>query len=439
MTFTLLDASQPATSLGLGGGGLGYGGLPQSIAVTLDTYQNGLDPSGNFLGVADGVLAGGKGGLRYVATSTNVGPLKAGTHDVGVDVHGGRLQVTVDGDLKIDTQVTLPAYVRPGFTAGTGKATDRHLVRDVMITSPQLRPDTVPPAVTLTRPTPGTLTGTTTVAASAVDDASGTARVAFTLDGRQLGAAATTAPYQVAWDTTRVPNGKHTLAATAMDAAGNVATSKAVTVTVNNPLPVDGSVSTDGRGTLTAPPLTTTKSGDLLLALVSAHGPGTGGQSMTVSGGGLTWSLVKRAAGVRGTAELWQARASRVLSRVAVTARPAKGGYDGSLTVLALSGTKAATTATARSATTGAPSVALRTGYPGSWVVGVGSDPGSAAGRRPVAGQTLVHQWADRTAAATFWVQLSSPAVPAGTTTRLADTWPTTDGWNLVAVELPRA
>ena len=41
-------------------------------------------------------------------------------------------------------------------------------------------------------------------------------------------------PTASAWDTTTVANGSHTLAARARDAAGNTATSRAVTVTVNN-------------------------------------------------------------------------------------------------------------------------------------------------------------------------------------------------------------
>jgi hypothetical protein len=42
----------------------------------------------------------------------------------------------------------------------------------------------------------------------------------------------TAAPYQVSWDTTPVPTGTHTLTAVATDAAGNVTTSAAVTVTI---------------------------------------------------------------------------------------------------------------------------------------------------------------------------------------------------------------
>src|SRR5205085_1757295 len=47
----------------------------------------------------------------------------------------------------------------------------------------------------------------------------------------------TTAPYSVSWDTTQLANGSHSLTAVARDAAGNKATSAAVSVTVSNATP----------------------------------------------------------------------------------------------------------------------------------------------------------------------------------------------------------
>src|SRR5205814_10002729 len=58
--------------------------------------------------------------------------------------------------------------------------------------------------------------------------------VQFQLDGANLGAEDTGAPYSVSWDTTTTGNGSHTLTAIARDAAGNATTSNAVTVTVAN-------------------------------------------------------------------------------------------------------------------------------------------------------------------------------------------------------------
>src|SRR5439155_975992 len=73
--------------------------------------------------------------------------------------------------------------------------------------------DTTPPAVSITAPAAGaTVTGTITVSATATDNV-GVAGVQFKLDGVNLGAEVTTAPYAVAWDTTAVTKTSHTLTA----------------------------------------------------------------------------------------------------------------------------------------------------------------------------------------------------------------------------------
>ena len=62
--------------------------------------------------------------------------------------------------------------------------------------------DTTPPTVSVTAPAAGaTVSATTTVTATAADNV-GVAGVQFLLDGANLGAEDTTAPYSVAWDTT---------------------------------------------------------------------------------------------------------------------------------------------------------------------------------------------------------------------------------------------
>jgi glucose/arabinose dehydrogenase len=91
--------------------------------------------------------------------------------------------------------------------------------------------ETTSPTVQLTAPADGaTVSGTVTVTASASDD-TGVAGVRFQLDGGNLAAEDTTAPYSASWDTTGAA-GTHTLRAIARDAAGNTTTSAPVTVTV---------------------------------------------------------------------------------------------------------------------------------------------------------------------------------------------------------------
>ena len=90
--------------------------------------------------------------------------------------------------------------------------------------------DTTKPTVSISSPVnAATVSSTLTVSATASDDV-GVAGVQFKLDGSNLGAEDTSAPYAATWDTTKIANGPHTLAAVARDAAGNTAVS---TISVN--------------------------------------------------------------------------------------------------------------------------------------------------------------------------------------------------------------
>jgi PKD repeat protein len=94
--------------------------------------------------------------------------------------------------------------------------------------------DTTAPTVSVTAPGSGTtVSGAVSVQASASDNV-GVQSVQFRLDGQTLGAADSSAPYAVSWDTRTALNGPHNLTAVATDAAGNSATSSAVAVTVAN-------------------------------------------------------------------------------------------------------------------------------------------------------------------------------------------------------------
>jgi Big-like domain-containing protein len=94
-------------------------------------------------------------------------------------------------------------------------------------------PDSTPPSVTITSPPTGVVSGTIAVSASASDNV-GVAGVQFRLDGVNLGAEDSLAPYSISWNSTTAPNGPHTLTAVARDAAGNTTISSAVTVIVVN-------------------------------------------------------------------------------------------------------------------------------------------------------------------------------------------------------------
>ena len=77
------------------------------------------------------------------------------------------------------------------------------------------------------------VSGTVTIAAAA-SDAVGVAGVQFRVDGVNVGAEDTSAPYSVPWDSAASGAGSHTLTAIARDAAGNTRTSAAITVSVSS-------------------------------------------------------------------------------------------------------------------------------------------------------------------------------------------------------------
>ncbi len=93
--------------------------------------------------------------------------------------------------------------------------------------------DTTAPTTSLTAPAAGTtLTGTVNVTANASDNIA-VAKVEF-YAGTTLIGSDTSAPYALSWNSATVANGTYALTSKAYDAAGNVGTSAAVSVTVSN-------------------------------------------------------------------------------------------------------------------------------------------------------------------------------------------------------------
>ena len=136
--------------------------------------------------------------------------------------------------------------------------------------------DTTAPTVTLTNPALGaTVTGTITLSATAADNV-GVAGVQFTLDGVNLGAEDTAAPYQAPWNSTSVPNGIHVLGAIARDASGNQQTaSAAVTVSNDTTAPIVAMTSpTDG----------TTVTGTITVGASASDNVGVAGVQFTLDG-----------------------------------------------------------------------------------------------------------------------------------------------------------
>src|SRR2546425_13368016 len=81
--------------------------------------------------------------------------------------------------------------------------------------------DNVAPTVSLTSPSNGAAVSGTMIVSATASDNVGIVGVQFQLDGTNLGAEVTGAPYSVSWNTTSATTGSHTLTAIARDAAGN--------------------------------------------------------------------------------------------------------------------------------------------------------------------------------------------------------------------------
>ncbi|HET9953934.1 MAG TPA: choice-of-anchor D domain-containing protein [Polyangiaceae bacterium] len=149
LALVFADASQQGpTALGGGGGGLGFLGI-RGVALALDTYQNGTDPSANFVGLTDGPVNAASQDFNWLATSSAVPALRGDvpvTHHVRVynAVPGATpsvLVVELDGTEVIRQTVTLPPSVYVGFSGANGGLTDLHAVSNVSIVN-QLAPGT---------------------------------------------------------------------------------------------------------------------------------------------------------------------------------------------------------------------------------------------------------------------------------------------------------
>jgi hypothetical protein len=164
----------------------------------------------------------------------------ASTDNVGVtryNVHRGTTAGFTPSAANRIAQPTGTSYTDTGLTNGTyfyrvtaqdaaGNVSQPSVERSAVV------PDSTRPTVAMTAPAAGaSLTGTVAVTADASDNI-GVAGVRFQLDGANLGTEDTTAPYTINWDTSTATAGAHSLTAIARDAAGNTATSTAVSVTL---------------------------------------------------------------------------------------------------------------------------------------------------------------------------------------------------------------
>lgn len=297
------------------------------------------------------------------------------------------------------------------------------------------------PTPTLQSPANGSILSAIVSLDATVASSQTVASVTFLVDLSPVGTV-TKAPYILSWDTTKVPDGQHTITVSATDSLGNTGTSVPVTLSVNNSHPAnligkDVSISVDGSGVIATQPFSTTTVGDLLVAFVAYDGPLGSPQTATVSGAGLNWVLVERSNTQSGTAEIWSARADGTLSNVIVSAQPGTGNsFHGILTVIGFTNAAGTSVVGRTGAPGGAPDIPLPGVIAGDWVFAVGNDWDNAIARTPVSGQLLVHQKVDTAVGDTYWVQSTTTPSATNALVDIHDSAPTTDQWNYAAVEI---
>ena len=222
-----------------------------------------------------------------------------------------------------------------------------------------------------------------------------------------------------------------------------VSTSVGVDTMVSN----DSGQSSYGTNTsVTSPPLSVRLGNELLLAFVAAGDPGTGVQETvsSVSGGGLTWTLVQRTNTQPGTAEIWRAMTPVPLNGITVTANFSTAVPSSTITVAVLGGVKVSGNGSGAIGAIGSGNAAdwtpatasLVTMHNNSFVYGIGNDLGRCVNHSPDTGQTVVHEYFDPNCLS-YWVQQQTSANPkAGTTVTIDETDPEVEYYNLSIVEI---
>ena len=148
--FAFVLQNSSLTAIGGGGGLMGYEGIPNSLAIEFDTYQNGWDPDNNHVAIQSngtGVNSSDHTKGAKIALAPNVASrLSDGnSHTVKITYDGTTMTVFLDTNAVLSTTAALnlstllsldaggTAYV--GFTAGTGADDERTVISNWSFTS----------------------------------------------------------------------------------------------------------------------------------------------------------------------------------------------------------------------------------------------------------------------------------------------------------------
>ncbi len=122
VTFAIIDTANGLTALGAGGGGLGYLGIPNSLAVEFDTYQNtaNFDPINDHIGIVQ------NGSIISLVTASTSNLEDGLWHHASIFINltAGKITVVLDDvvyipDYQIGNFTPFNTFY-VGFTGGTG-------------------------------------------------------------------------------------------------------------------------------------------------------------------------------------------------------------------------------------------------------------------------------------------------------------------------------
>ena len=246
--FAFVIQNNPLLREGGGGGGMGYAGISNSLAVEFDTWSNpeSSDPNANHISIHT------RGTLRNSDQQSNaLGTVSAtldGVHTARIIYTPGLLSVFLDNlTVPVLTVTNNLATSFPldfgrawlGFTASTGAGIESHDILSWSVLTPEpiaLRVTNLAPNTILTAPVSLLLRASATAVSGSV------VRVEFYDDGAWFGETVGAGPFQAQWNTTRT--GAHKIVAVGYDSLGNSISSEPVTVFVQ---------AGDGRTTLLPP------------------------------------------------------------------------------------------------------------------------------------------------------------------------------------------
>jgi chitodextrinase len=177
----------------------------------------------------------------FAVTSTSTNSIATGWTTSTDNVAVAQYEIYKNSALVATTPGT--SYTLTGLSCGTtynisvdAVDTSNNRSAQAFLTAATSACDTTTPSVEVSSPANGaTITGVVPLAANASDDR-GVAGVQFKVDGNNIGAEDTTAPYTADWNSVSAVNSSHDLTAVVRDNSGNSTTSNKITVNVVNTL-----------------------------------------------------------------------------------------------------------------------------------------------------------------------------------------------------------